>query len=120
MILLSMIFLHIVDDFYLQGWFASAKQKHWWEVVAPDKIYENDYLWALLMHSFSWTFMVMLPLMVTNWGVLSNVFFLCFAVNIIIHAFVDNLKANAKKINLIQDQIIHIVQIILTYMILVS
>ena len=27
LLLLAMIFLHIVDDYYLQGWLASAKQK---------------------------------------------------------------------------------------------
>lgn len=30
-ILFTMIFCHIVDDYYLQGWLASAKQKSWWE-----------------------------------------------------------------------------------------
>ena len=24
-----MIFCHVVDDYYLQGWLASAKQKKW-------------------------------------------------------------------------------------------
>ena len=59
-VLLSMIFCHIVDDYYLQGWLASAKQKSWWEQNAPQKLYQQDYLMALLVHSFSWTFMVML------------------------------------------------------------
>lgn len=61
-ILLCMLFLHIVDDYYLQGWLASAKQKSWWEKNSPDKLYKHDYLIALFMHSFSWTFMIMLPL----------------------------------------------------------
>lgn len=30
-LLLTMLFCHIVDDYYLQGWLASAKQKSWWE-----------------------------------------------------------------------------------------
>lgn len=30
-IVLWMIFFHIVDDYYLQGWLTSAKQKKWWE-----------------------------------------------------------------------------------------
>lgn len=34
-LLLLMIFCHIVDDYYLQGWLASAKQKKWWEENAP-------------------------------------------------------------------------------------
>lgn len=31
LILFTMIFCHIVDDYYLQGWLASAKQKSWWK-----------------------------------------------------------------------------------------
>lgn len=30
-LLIFMIFAHLVDDYYLQGWLASAKQKKWWE-----------------------------------------------------------------------------------------
>ena len=70
LILFTMIFCHIVDDYYLQGWLASAKQKSWWEKNAPEKLYKYDYLAALFMHSFSWSFMIMLPptiaLMVTG------------------------------------------------------
>lgn len=32
-LLLCMLFCHIVDDYYLQGWLASAKQKSWWEKI---------------------------------------------------------------------------------------
>ena len=59
-LLLTMLFCHIVDDYYLQGWLASAKQKSWWEKNAPDKLYKNDYIMALCEHAFSWTFMIML------------------------------------------------------------
>ena len=59
-LLLVMLFCHIVDDYYLQGWLASAKQKSWWEENAPDKLYKNDYIMALCEHAFSWTFMIML------------------------------------------------------------
>ena len=62
-LLLTMLFCHIVDDYYLQGWLASAKQKLWWEKNVPDKLYKNDYIMALCEHAFSWTFMIMLPLM---------------------------------------------------------
>ena len=36
-------------------------------------------------------------------------------VNMLVHAEIDNEKANKKKINLITDQIGHLIQIILTY-----
>ena len=42
-ILILMLFAHIVDDYYLQGWLASVKQKKWWEKNAPDKLYKFDY-----------------------------------------------------------------------------
>lgn len=120
-LLLSMLFCHIVDDYYLQGFLASAKQRSWWEKNYPDSLYKKDYLIALIEHAFSWTFMVHLPIIIT---MLVNktyinvwLFFLLFIGNWIIHAVTDNVKANKKKINLIQDQMIHIVQIIITWII---
>jgi hypothetical protein len=110
-----MIFCHIVDDYYLQGILASMKQKAWWEKQERycDK-YKHDYIVALFMHSFSWAFMIMLPLL---WAFSFKFHWLVsiiFGVNVLIHALVDNLKANKKKINLIQDQAIHLIQIIAT------
>ena len=111
--ILLMIFCHIVDDYYLQGWLASAKQRKYWEKNAPEKLYRYDYIWALIMHSFSWAFMIMLPLALVKGYV--DIFLLgAFGVNLIIHAIVDDLKANKRKINLWEDQIVHIFQIIIT------
>lgn len=116
-ILITMIFCHIVDDYYLQGWLASAKQKIWWEKNSPDDLYKHDYMMALFMHSFSWTFMIMLvpTLYVLICG--GEYHPLIFVLNIIIHMITDNMKANKKKINLIQDQLIHIAQIIVTFLV---
>lgn len=110
-----MIFCHIVDDYYLQGWLASAKQKTWWEQNVPDKMYKHDYIVALFMHSFSWTFMMMLvPIIYTcTFSGIWNP--LLFIANVMVHMFVDNLKANEMKINLIQDQAIHLLQILWTW-----
>ena len=115
-ILITMIFCHIVDDYYLQGWLASAKQRSWWEKNAPDDLYEHDYLMALFMHSFSWTFMIMLvpTLYVLICG--GEYHPLTFVFNVLIHMFVDNLKANKKLINLISDQLIHLSQILGTFL----
>jgi len=115
-ILLLMIFLHIVDDYYLQGWLASAKQKKYWEENAPDKMYKNDYKWALLMHSFSWSFMIMLPIAFCMKFCIDFVFVSWFVFNIVVHMIVDNMKANEKVINLIQDQIAHLIQIVMTFL----
>ena len=111
---LSMIFCHIVDDYYLQGWLANAKQKKYWEENAPEAMYKHDYIWALLMHSFSWTFMMMLPIAFIKGFDLGMPYLIAFTINSAVHAFTDNLKANKRKINLWADQIIHLCQIALT------
>lgn len=117
-ILLWMIFFHIIADYNLQGWLASAKQKSYWEQNAPEKMYERDYIIALIMHSIGWTFMIMLPIAYIQQFSINYSFYILFAFNVAIHAFVDNLKANRALINLWQDQLIHIVQIITTFVIL--
>ena len=119
LVLLTMIFCHIVDDYYLQGWLASAKQRMWWKNNAPDKMYEDDYIMALFMHSFSWTFMIMLVPVLLNINSLSILYVFAFGVNLLIHAVVDNAKANLKMINLIEDQLIHLCQIYITWLIFI-
>lgn len=117
LILFSMIFCHIVDDYYLQGILASMKQKEWWKENYPGKFYKDDYLVALFMHSFSWSFMIML--VPTVYLLLNNIYniriIILFIINLIIHAITDNLKANKRKINLVADQYIHVVQIVFTW-----
>lgn len=113
-VVLLMVFCHIVDDYYLQGWLASAKQKSWWEENAPEKKYKHDYIWALLMHSFSWAFMIMLPIGLYFGFSVGLPYIASILINCIIHDIVDNLKANCKKINLIQDQCCHLTQIVIT------
>ena len=120
-ILFCMLFLHIVDDYYLQGILSQMKQKKWWEKNAPDKLYENDYKVALVEHAFSWSFMIMLPLMVTmiisnDYSKLNAYTILLFS-NCIIHTIVDDLKANKLKINLVTDQYIHILQVLFSFLI---
>ena len=120
LILLCMFFMHIVDDYYLQGILASMKQKSWWEKNAPDPLYKNDYKMALVEHAFSWTFMMMLPAVVYTAiiGTMLPIWFIVvfFVLNVTIHALVDNAKANEKTINLIQDQSVHFIQIICTWL----
>lgn len=113
-ILVAMIFCHIVDDYYLQGWLTSAKQKKWWQEYAPDELYNHDYIMGLIIHSLSWGFMIMLPWAIFLGFAPGVSYFVLFIINVVIHAFVDNLKANKLKINLIIDQLIHIIQIVVT------
>lgn len=115
---LLMVFLHIVDDYYLQGWLASAKQKKYWQDNAPEKLYKYDYVWALIMHSFSWAFMIMLPIAVNTNFEIGIGFIGVFVANLSVHATVDDLKANKRIINLWVDQIIHVLQICATFLLL--
>lgn len=119
-LLIIMIFCHIVDDYYLQGCLANMKQKKWWEQNAPQELYKYDYIVALIVHSFSWAFMILLPLMIYMF--MNNCFsisfyFISLTTNIIIHAVIDNLKANKLIINLITDQSMHLIQILISYFI---
>ena len=111
-ILLAMIFLHIIDDFKLQaGVLNYLKQKSWWKEQKEYRdLYKYDYIPALILHGFSWSFMIMLPIAISlkfniGWWAIA------YIVNAAIHSFVDDLKANKLKINLIVDQTIHIIQI---------
>lgn len=121
--LLAMIFLHIVDDYYLQGVLAKMKQKQWWKDNAPDEMYKNDWIPALIAHAFSWTFVIMLPAVAAYfllWKGKLIIFFISiyivtFILNFLIHLTTDNEKANEKSINLIIDQLIHLVQVIVTW-----
>lgn len=114
-IVLCMIFFHIIDDFVLQApCLCSLKQKSYWEENAPDVLYKYDYIWALIMHSFSWAFMIMLPIAYVQQFNIDYRFAIIFVFNVALHAFIDNAKANWKLINLWGDQFIHIIQIGLT------
>ena len=114
-VLLSMVFCHIVDDYYLQGKLASFKQKSWWQENAPDQLYKYDYIVALMMHSFSWAFMIMLPVLIAFSLNPPLWFWFNLLFNVCLHAMIDNLKCNELKINLIQDQLIHLAQILITW-----
>ena len=115
-----MILLHIIDDFVLQkATLCDLKQKDWWERNYGSKEYgmllqyKNDYKMALFIHALSWSIMIHLPLFrfYIPWYTL----FCTVVANTGIHMIVDDHKANLKTINLIQDQLIHFGQILLTF-----
>ena len=121
LILIIMFFLHIVDDYYLQGILAKMKMKDWWEKQTDKPLYKYDYLMALFEHAFSWSFVVMSPIMIlmiyhNDYHLLFN-YITLLIFNTIVHADIDHLKANLYYINLITDQLIHFVQIIVTWLI---
>ena len=111
-----MLFMHVLDDYVLQApCLCNLKQKSFWEKTAPDKLYKHDYIVALLMHAFSWSFMIMLPIAIQRAFIVNIDFVIMLCVNTIFHALIDDLKANKYKINLCTDQSYHMVQIIGTF-----
>lgn len=119
-----MIYLHIVDDYHIQGILSNFKQKKWWEQNYPDKKYKNDWIIGLLLHAFQWAFVIELPcvLLAIYFNTISYNTILVVSIlviNTIIHAITDHLKSNMFKISLFTDQIVHLIQITITYIIFV-
>jgi len=114
MIFLAMVFCHLVADYNMQGILANLKQKSWWEKNYPDELYENDWVISLLEHSFMWSFITHMPLIWYFWN--NKDAFFAIGITILIqagiHALIDHAKANAKAINLVDDQLLHLFQII--------
>lgn len=115
-----MFYLHLIDDFHLQGFLGDLKQKSWWKKNYPDKLYEHDWVFALFEHSFSWSFTTHIPLLIISlYSYYANgyldalwVYVLCIVFNTVTHMIIDNSKANKLEISLSTDQMFHIAQIV--------
>ena len=125
-VLLLMFLFDIIDDFVLQPiCLSKLKQKRYWiEECKKYNLnilkYDTDYITALLIHGLSWSIMIHVPLMFL--GGIRDDFFLLLSVllNTVIHAIIDDLKANKLKINLDVDQCLHGFQIVITWIVLSS
>ena len=113
--LFCMIAMHIIADYCLQGILADMKQKSWWKENAPDKLYNHDWIMALIIHSFVWSFCIMLPIYVAYGYTWNGKMTMFLVVNILSHMYIDNEKANNHSMNLIIDQIFHMIQIMWTW-----
>lgn len=115
-VIMFMLFCHVFDDYKLQaGVLNNLKQKKWWrEQPEYNECYRYDYIVGLIMHSISWSFMIMLPLAIYLSFNITLPFVIIFLCNVLVHAVVDDLKANRKVINLVVDQAVHMVQIAAT------
>lgn len=115
-LLALMILCHILEDFHLQGLLGDLKQRMWWrENVAPKDLklrYRYDYIVALLAHGFEWSMFINAPL-VLRFGLTPGLM-MSVVINALVHANIDHMKCNLYRINLLQDQILHIAQICLT------
>lgn len=114
-VLVLMLLGHLVADYTLQGWLADGKQKSWWrkifgghEDAVPCK-YKHDYIAALVCHALYWSIFICAPFYASTY------FIYAVLANTIFHAVVDHLKANLFKINLVQDQLLHLLQMAVTF-----
>lgn len=114
-ILLLMILAHVIDDFVFQPiCLSKLKQREWWKKNAPDKMYAKDYIAALIIHSVSWSIMTLLPIIFFTQAP-DGFIMTMFVFNAVAHAVIDDAKANRKEINLGKDQLIHLIQIVMTW-----
>ena len=109
-----MILIHILEDFHLQGIMANMKQKVWW-INQPgySRKYRWDFVPPLILHGFEWAVLVSLPLFLLEsapeWYIAVVI---CMG---LIHSGIDHMKCNRLEINLVQDQILHLAQILLLW-----
>lgn len=105
-----MLFLHILEDYKIQGWLAEGKRKDFWQNFGMK--YKDDYKICLIEHGFQNSFMIHSPLLFI-FGIYNIFIYISIILYAFIHAYIDDLKANKKVINLIQDQILHIICILI-------
>lgn len=123
LLFLLMVLLHIIDDFVLQPvCLSKLKQKVYWEndELGKKRLYRNDYKAALFIHGLSWSITVHLPLMCMQFVYDYKLGAPCICISVlmhaVIHACIDDIKANLHAINLIQDQLLHFAQLVSIFM----
>lgn len=125
-IFLLILLLHYFADFTLQklSGLHNFKQKDWWDEELNKttnwttyqgmvKKYGKDYLMGMFCHCVFWALVTFAPIIYlsnNDWFIIGMLIF-----NTAFHFIVDDLKANWHRINLIQDQNLHLVQIALTF-----
>ena len=117
LILLKMLFMHCIGDYILQGDFLSAaKRKSFWIDKTNEKTNSLEHYVILFIHAYIWAFCITLPL----FNLISSIkIILSIVINCILHMYIDNLKANKKVITLLTDQLLHLSQIIVTYLLVI-
>ena len=106
-----MLFMHVIEDFHIQGILANMKQRVWWfNQRGYSPRYKYDYIPSVLAHGFEWAFIIYIPI----FYYIGVSYFVLFSLIItaLLHAFIDHLKCNMGLINLCQDQTLHILQIL--------
>lgn len=120
-VLILMIEMHILADYKTPDCLQNFKQQKWWKDNFPNKDWwKTEFIVGLGLHAFQWALFIMIPpVSYTLYtdpakpGI--NSLPSIFILNILIHAYVDHLKANKGKLSLIEDQLMHFIQIIVTW-----
>jgi len=116
-----MILGHLIADYPLQSCLAQMKRKDFWE-GKPERN-KNDYIPSLIGHAVMWGIITFIPLIIFGFSTKSNIILIAvwiqLFVNIIAHAIIDHLKANKDQINLIEDQLLHFMQIVIAVCVVV-
>lgn len=114
-----MFLLHFFADFNIQigARLDKFKQWRWWRKQIPAEkeeewnMYKNDYKVALWCHSLQWSLVTCLPLVPCG----GSAYMISSLFHAGAHYIVDDLKANPRLINLVQDQSIHAIQVLLIW-----
>ena len=117
-IFIAMVLLHLLDDFWLQPTLLNKlKQKTYWDGYRESR-YRNDWIAGLICHAVEWSSMIMLPWLFVE----CNEWLLVglWIMNAVIHGVVDHLKCNVGVISLNLDQIIHLVQIVISFVLMIN
>lgn len=79
--------------------------------------YRNDHAMVLFLHGLEWSLLMMLPIIIYDGWNASGILFAVMIGNALIHAYIDDLKCNRMRITLTEDQMMHLVQVAVTFMI---
>lgn len=119
-VIVYMLFAHLLADYTLQGWLSNGKRMDWWrgqikELIGKDLTktkYRYDYIAALICHALYWSIFVCAPFYTSKW------FLAAILLNTVGHATIDHFKCNRFTLNLIEDQLLHLLQMAITLLVL--
>ena len=109
-----MILCHIIEDFHIQGVMGDMKQASFWNPYGEK--YADDWKPVIILHGMEWAMLTSMPCLVMSWFDVPMWFVLVIVAMGLLHAYIDHLKANEGKINLITDQTLHMSQIMIIYL----
>lgn len=142
LLFIACYFTNILEVYHIQGSLTNMRMQKWWEeslnkkylcknikVDQPEvwKMDKNSWIPCLIAHAFEWTFCSILPLAIYGYANyhFENTFFwwifiAVFFGNVILHYVIDIFRTHVTKITWFQDQLLHLVQIIIMIAILGS